>query len=108
MNLVLLPATEPDDGTYGFMPEQIESYPDVSVHPIRFPRMVWYNGTTRQETVAQIRSLGVAPIVLAGFSKSGLGVWNTAQMIPDLVSGMILFDAPMMLNEPPMPVPNPF
>ena len=108
MDLVLLPSTEPDDETYGFAPDRIETFPEVSVHQIRFPRLVWYNEAIREDTVAQIRNLGVSSIVLAGFSKSGLGVWNVAQMIPDLISGMILFDDPMMLLEPPMPLPNPY
>lgn len=57
--LVLLPATEPGDETYGSMPERIDAYPDASIHQIRFPTMVWYNKTIRRETTSKIRSLGV-------------------------------------------------
>lgn len=78
-HLVFLPATEPDDETYGMIPDQVAGYPEAVVHRMRFPRMVWYNETVRDEVVAQIRALDVAPIVLVGFSKSGLGVWNIAR-----------------------------
>ena len=107
-NLVLLPATEPRDETYGIMPDKIEAYPTASTHQIRFPTMVWYNKATRGETVSQIRSLGVESIILIGFSKSGLGVWNVAREIPDLVSGMIIFDSPAIRLESPMPETNPY
>jgi len=106
--LVLLPATEPGDETYGSMPERIDAYPDASIHQIRFPTMVWYNKTIRRETTSKIRSLGVEPIILIGFSKSGLGVWNVAREIPNLVSGMIIFDSPSVRLEPPLPEINPY
>ncbi len=101
MNLVFLPATEPGDETYGMVPEYVQAYPDASVYQVRFPTMVWYNGKTCRDAVLQIRSYAVSSIVLVGFSKSGLGVWNVARMIPDLISGMILFDAPVTRMEPP-------
>lgn len=99
INLVLLPATEPGDKTYGVMPERIEGYPDISVYAITFPTMVWYNREICKKTETQIRALGVSPIILAGFSKSGLGVWNVAQLVPDLISGMIIFDSPAVRTE---------
>ncbi|MCK5801670.1 MAG: hypothetical protein KAI66_02505, partial [Lentisphaeria bacterium] len=95
VNLVLLPATEPGDKRYGVAPEQIAAYPAASIHQIRYPTMVWYNETIRREAIAQILSLDVGPVILVGFSKSGLGAWNIARAIPDRVSGTIIFDAPV-------------
>lgn len=95
MNLVFLPATAPGDTTYGGVPEQIAGFPDATIHTIQYPRLVWYNAAVCDEAIAQIRSLDLASIVLIGFSKSGLGAWNIARRIPDLVRATIIFDAPM-------------
>ncbi len=73
LNLVILPATEPDDTTYGPAPERIEAYPEASVHPIRFSSMVWYNEAVCKATIVQIKALNLSEIILVGFSKSGLG-----------------------------------
>ena len=95
-NLVILPATEPDDTTYGTAPMHIEAYPEATVHHIRFPKMVWYNETVCKETIAQIEALGLSEIVLVGFSKSGLGVWHIARAMPERVAGTIIFDSPVV------------
>lgn len=99
MNLVLLPATDPDDRTYGIMPERIEGYPGVSIRQVRFPAMVWYNKTVRDQAIEQINSLRLLPVVLVGFSKSGLGAWNIARAIPEDVEATIIFDAPVASEE---------
>ena len=95
LNLALLPATEPGDKTFGEIPDRIGAHPRTSVLRVSYPTLVWYNKTVRDEAIAQIRAWGVTPVVLVGFSKSGLGAWNIARMIPDLVSGTIIFDAPV-------------
>ncbi len=94
LNLVFLPATGPGDITFGTIPDSIAGYPDASIRRVGFSRLVWYNEAVRKETIAQISAWDVAPIVLVGFSKSGLGAWNIARTIPDLVSATIIFDAP--------------
>jgi pimeloyl-ACP methyl ester carboxylesterase len=95
MNLVFLPATEPTDRTYGEVPEKIDGRPEALCHEIQYPELVWYNKRVRDEAIAQIRAFNVSPVVLVGFSKSGLGAWNIARTIPDLVSATIIFDAPV-------------
>ena len=95
VNLVFLPATAPEDRTYGAIPEQLADYPDAAIRQVRFPTMVWYNERIRREAMAQIRAWGNAPIILVGFSKSGLGAWHVARAIPDLVAGTLIFDAPV-------------
>lgn len=95
MNLVFLPATEPSDWTYGKVPETIEGHLDASIYTVQYPNLVWYNARIRDEAIAQIRALNVSSLVLVGFSKSGLGAWNIARTIPDLVAGTIIFDAPV-------------
>ncbi len=95
LNLVFLPAAEPGDDTFGAAPERIEEYPNSSIYHVRYPSLAWYNESIRREAIAQIRAFGVDPIVLIGFSKSGLGAWNIACAIPDLVCGTIIFDAPV-------------
>lgn len=95
MNLVFLPATEPGDMTYGDVPEKIEGWPGVLIYAIQYPALVWYNRRVRDEATAQIRSFNVSPMVLVGFSKSGLGAWNIARTIPDLICATIIFDSPV-------------
>jgi len=95
MNLVFLPATEPGDNTYGVVPEKIASCPKALIHTIQYPNLVWYNERVRAEAIAQIRAFKVSPIILVGFSKSGLGAWNIMRTIPDLISGTIIFDSPV-------------
>lgn len=99
IDLVFLPATDPDDHTFGTIPESIESHPHVAVHAVQYPTLVWYNAAVREEAIAQIRSMGVASAILVGFSKSGLGAWNIMLEIPDLISGAIIFDAPVDSEE---------
>ena len=108
MNLVFLPATEPSDGRYGEVPERIEGPLDASTHTVQYPNLVWYNARVRDEAIAQIRALNVSPVVLVGFSKSGLGAWNIARTIPDLVSGTIIFDAPVARESLPSWGTSPF
>ena len=100
-NLVILPATEPDDTTYGTAPMHIEAYPEATVHHIRFPKMVWYNETVCKEAIAQIEALGLSEIVLVGFSKSGLGAWHIARAMPERVAGTIIFDSPVVRYQLP-------
>lgn len=95
MNLIFLPATAPGDTNYGMVPDRIEGFPYAVIHAIQYQRLVWYNESVRDEAIAQIRALGLSPIVLVGFSKSGLGAWNIARTVPDLVSATIIFDAPV-------------
>lgn len=101
LNLILLPATEPGDTKYGTTPDRVESHPDASIVQIHYPTMVWYNAAIRTEAIRQIRSLNAAPFVLVGFSKSGLGAWNIARTIPDLIAATIIFDAPAARMELP-------
>ena len=54
VNLVFLPATAPDDGTYGAPPERVESRVPVSVRCVRFSTMVWYNEPVRREAISQV------------------------------------------------------
>lgn len=96
MNLVFLPATEPSDTTYGTAPCAIGNESNVSLYAVKFPRLVWYNEKIQRDAIAQITALGVGSLILVGFSKSGLGAWNIAKAIPDIVSATIIFDAPMM------------
>ena len=101
MNLVFLPATEPANENYGRVPEKIEVSADISIHTIHYPHLVWYNESVREKAIYQIRGLPVSPVVLVGFSKSGLGAWNIARTIPTLVSATLIFDAPVARNELP-------
>ncbi|MBU4199440.1 MAG: hypothetical protein KKE37_12330 [Verrucomicrobia bacterium] len=101
LNLVFLPATELRDETYGTVPERIAGYPGASLRQIHYPTLVWYNEAIRREAIAQIRSLNVVPVILVGFSKSGLGAWNITRSIPNCISGTIIFDAPVAREERP-------
>ena len=101
MNIVFLPATAPEDDTYGAIPRQISGYPDASVRMVCFPTMVWYNDVVRKNAISQLRAWGIARIVLMGFSKSGLGAWNIARTLPDCVSATIIFDAPVARDQLP-------
>jgi len=94
MNLVFLPATEPDDLTYGTIPTEIPEHPNASIFKVIYPKMVWYNRAVCDIAIQQIRAFNTAPITLVGFSKSGLGAWNIARAIPELVARTIIFDAP--------------
>ena len=100
-NLVILPATEPNDTTYGTAPKRIETHPDTTIHHIHFPTMVWYNEAVCKEAIAQIEALDLSEIILVGFSKSGLGAWHIARAIPNRVTGTIIFDAPVARTELP-------
>lgn len=102
MNIVFLPATEPDDETYGRIPDRIAVCPGATIRAVHFPTLVWYNAAVRREAIAQIRAMGDEPVTLVGFSKSGLGAWNIARVIPDRVAATVIFDAPMVrLQKPP-------
>jgi pimeloyl-ACP methyl ester carboxylesterase len=101
MNLVFLPATDPEDRTYGSIPEQLPDDPDAAILQVRFPAMVWYNESARATAISQIRAWGKGPIILVGFSKSGLGAWHIARTMPDHVSATIIFDAPVARAELP-------
>ncbi|OGV51650.1 MAG: hypothetical protein A2X49_13960 [Lentisphaerae bacterium GWF2_52_8] len=105
LNIVLLPATEPYDKTYGEMPRQLKGYPQASIHHVSFPRMVWYNREVRGQALEQIAALSISPLILVGFSKSGLGAWNITRTAADIISATIIFDAPVsreaLPGEPP-------
>lgn len=101
LNLAFLPATEPDDNTYGRTPDSIPGTAGISIRQVSYPRLVWYNTAVRNDAIEQIRAWNVAPIILVGFSKSGLGAWNIARTIPELVSGTIIFDAPVARQQLP-------
>ncbi len=103
--LVMLPATEPGDRTYGEMPVQIAGY---DVMQVVFPKLVWYNRSVCDEAIRQIRGFGDEPVVLVGFSKSGLGAWTIARTIPDCVAATVIFDAPMVREEVPPWGTSPF
>lgn len=94
-SVVFLPATVPGDPTYGTPSERLPAFPDLAICQVRYPRQVWYNAEVRREAVAQIRRLAAPRVILVGFSKSGLGAWNLARTIPELVAGTIIFDAPV-------------
>ena len=100
-DIILLPATDPRDRTYGTMPETIEACPSAPVRHVRFPSVVWYNDAVREQAIEQIVSMGVSAAVLVGFSKSGLGAWNITRAIPHLISATLIFDAPVARE--PMP-----
>jgi hypothetical protein len=108
VDIVFLPATEPGDKTYGEIPERIDGYPDIMIHQVRFPGMVWYNKDVRRQAIAQIRRPGVSSVILVGFSKSGLGAWDITREIPELISGTIIFDAPVAREELPPWGTSPF
>ncbi|MFU8781299.1 MAG: hypothetical protein ACNA71_09815 [Kiritimatiellia bacterium] len=93
--LVILPAVEPGNPNYGEMPERLSSFPDLAVRQVKYPSLVWYNRPVQDEAMAQIRSWNVSSVIIVGFSKSGLGAWNIARRMPDLVTGTIIFDAPV-------------
>ena len=99
--LVFLPATEPGDATYGAVPEQVAAYPTAKLYQVRFPSLVWYNAAARTEAIRQIAALEPGPVVLIGFSKSGLGAWNIARAIPDRIAATLIFDAPAARAELP-------
>ena len=93
--LVFLPATEPGNCNYGEIPESVALFPELAVRQVHYPKLVWYNREVQDEAIAQIRTWNMSSIILAGFSKSGLGAWNIARQIPELVAGTIIFDAPV-------------
>jgi pimeloyl-ACP methyl ester carboxylesterase len=93
--LAFLPAMEPGNRTYGQIPERIALFPGIAVRQVNYPKLVWYNRAVQDEAIAQIRGWNVRSIILVGFSKSGLGAWNIARRIPDLVAGTIIFDSPV-------------
>lgn len=93
--LAFLPATEPGNQNYGEIPESIALFHDLAVRQVNYPNLVWYNSAMQDAAIAQIRTWNTVSIILVGFSKSGLGAWNIARRIPELVTGTIIFDAPV-------------
>ena len=102
MNVIYLPATEPEDDTYGHPPGQFADMPAIRVFGVSYPRMVWYNEEIRAEAIRQIEAMPVDQSVLVGFSKSGLGAWHLARAMPERIIATIIFDAPVALE----PVPH--
>lgn len=99
--LVFLPATDPNDKTYGVIPDSIPEYPELHVRSVSFPGLVWYNESVQQKAVNQILSWDISDLILIGFGKSGLGVWNITKQIPELVSATIIFDSPVARDKLP-------
>lgn len=97
-DLVLLPATEPGDTTYGLTPAAV---PGARAHPLPFPHLVWYNAAVRAEAARMVAELALPRFVLVGFSKSGLGAWNLAQELPVPPLATVIFDAPMARRQLP-------
>ena len=95
INLIFLPATDPNDLTYGTVPKSLSVNCDVCIHQVYFPKLAWYNKKIREQAIGQIKNINVPRKVLVGFSKSGLGAWNIALSIPDEIIGTIIFDAPV-------------
>lgn len=54
-----------------------------------------------QYNCIQIRAWGNGPIILVGFSKSGLGAWHIARTMTDHVLATLIFDAPVARAELP-------
>lgn len=101
MNILYLPATEPDDDSYGRVPLQFTEHPDVRVNEISYPHMVWYNEEVRAEAIRQIGTMPESRFVLVGFSKSGLGAWHLARALPERIAATIIFDSPVTLERVP-------
>ena len=102
MDVVFLPATEPGDATYGIPPTALPAWPSLRIHQLLFDRQVWYNAAVRASALRQIDTLGAGPLVLVGFSKSGLGAWNLAPSLAGRVMATVIFDAPVArLRLPP-------
>lgn len=100
MNVVCLPATAPDDTRFGKPPTVIDNRPGISIRVLEYAELVWYNRDVRERAMAQIRALALSPVILVGFSKSGLGAWNIARAIPEHIAGTIIFDSPVALDTP--------
>ena len=99
--VVFLPATAPEDPRYGQPPAAVPNLPAERIHQLSFARQVWYNRQVRAAAIAQIKALAAGPVVLVGFSKSGLGAIGIALDQPDLVSRLLIFDAPVCRQELP-------
>jgi pimeloyl-ACP methyl ester carboxylesterase len=100
-DLVSLPATRREDTRFGTIPSQVAGFSAARVHQVRFPAMVWYSKPVREQAIRQIRALATRPVVLIGFSKSGLGAWNITVEAPELVAATVIFDAPVACETPP-------
>ncbi|HOF17893.1 MAG TPA: hypothetical protein PK082_03210 [Phycisphaerae bacterium] len=99
---VFLPATEPDDTTYGVAPARLDEAPECRVHHVRFDSLVWYNRAVRRQAAGQIDAMGLSSFALVGFSKSGLGAINLACELGRRVAATVVFDAPVArLKLPP-------
>jgi hypothetical protein len=73
MDVIYLPATEPDDDTFGHPPGPFADMPSIRVFEVSYSRMVWYNEEIRVEEIQQIEAMPADQYVLVGFSKSGSG-----------------------------------
>lgn len=120
--LVFLPATAPGDLRFG-QPQLSPAVADRwSARTLRFDRQVWYAPAVRRRVLEQIARgegavLGPAgvvggvaggadksacapaawepPVVVVGFSKSGLGAFHILLEGAGLVAGALVFDAPL-------------
>jgi len=108
MNIIFLPAMEPGNTVYGSVPDSIDGCPEAVIYNVKFPRLVWYNEEVCTEAIRQIKQFGKGPFVLVGFSKSGLGAWNIARRIPELISHTVIFDVPVSRSELPPWGTDPF
>ncbi len=102
MDIVYLPATEPDNETYGRPPREFRGHPDVNVHEVSYPHLVWYNQDVRAEARRQIEAMPMDRCVLVGFSKSGLGAWHLTREMPQRITATIIFDAPVATAQIPL------
>lgn len=98
---IILPATEPSDGTFGSV--AAEGLAPEDYHAVPFERLVWYNQAIRSDAFAKLSAAGLKPTghQLIGFSKSGLGALLMALEQPDWFSDCVVFDAPVCLAERP-------
>lgn len=96
-HVVYLPASAPRVTRYGHPSLETLWADGVLQHVVPFDRQVWYNAAIRRQVLAWLDSLEEGPLVLVGFSKSGLGAMNLA-LEPSLrkrLRGVVIFDAPV-------------
>lgn len=96
----LLPATHPDDPTFGNERDLRWEGPE-ELHPVEFERLVWYNPEVRRECFKKMLPHLKAQNLLVGFSKSGLGALHLFLDHPGTFAGCLVFDAPLAIVEKP-------
>jgi len=101
VEIAFLPATDPADSAYGRPPLHLPEGSGLSIRQVQYPTQVWYNREIREQAAAQLWTEPNTPVVLVGFSKSGLGAWNLTRENPDRVLATLIFDAPMVMETLP-------